>query len=260
MAFNLSSAALVMGPSGWPNPTDIYLDVVERLYLSPLGFEGTTHSLYTPSALGPTDPNLADDVRYILKAVYEQIAAGTVSAESPLWLFGYSQSAAAASMAAIELEAAGVPSEYLHFVLVGNSASAHGGFLNMFLDSMPALWKQFLVANSDLLAFTNSAGLTTPEFFPTDVFTITNDGFANWPASILDFDALLSALYGMAVSHNLYLGLSPHNIPDVAVPDHVQGLANYYSIALEGINVWEALVTSAVAVGLIPEWLGDLIA
>lgn len=253
----LADTAFIMGASGVPMPSAGYVDAAVRLYLEPLGFDGIATALYTPQRWGSTDLGLPDDERYILDAVHNAIANGAVNADNPLWLFGYSQSAAAAALAAQTLHDEGVPAEYLHFVLIGNPASAHGGFLNTLMESIPA-WLHPLV--NPLLPYfgvAESIGLRTPGYYPTDVFSFSNDGYARWPANIFDLSAVNNALKGMFDSHTNYLGLTVDQIPDR--PDHVDGLANYYTIDVDSINGFMAGLNAALNV-LGFGWLTELFA
>ena len=251
--------ALVMGPTGIPDPSDGYVTTAERLYLQPLGFTGTAESLYTPEASGNTDVGLADDVKYIMAAVHKQLATGEVNGDNPIWLFGYSQSAAAAALAAQQLHAEGVAAENLHFVLLGDGASAHGGLLNSLLPSLPDWLRSWVEPLLPMFGLQDSMGLTHPDYYPTDIYTISNDGYANWPADISDLNATLNALGGMFSSHLYYLGPSPEQIPSPSDPDFTDGLANYYTIDADSINGWDALVQAGVNLEIISAELGQFL-
>ena len=60
---------------------------------------------------------------------------------NPLYVFGYSQSDVVMGMAEQQLYDYGIPQGDLDFVMVGDSASAEGGFLNAYVDSLPT-WLQ----------------------------------------------------------------------------------------------------------------------
>ena len=64
--------------------------------------------------------------------IESQIAAGGVSPENPVVVFGYSQSSEASSLLMQQLQADGVPSDDVHFVLVGDPVNPNGGLLNTF--------------------------------------------------------------------------------------------------------------------------------
>lgn len=252
------SLAYILGPTGIPLPSDAYVSTVDSNYLAPLGFDGTAEALFTPENSGNTDLGLAADAQAIVEAVMKQVDAGNVTDDNPLWLFGYSQSSAALALVAQELHAQGISPEDLHFVLVGDSASAHGGFLNSFMDSLPPWLQEWVEPLLGDFGLKDSMGLTTPDYYPTDVYTISDDGYANWPDNIFDFSAVSNAINGMFSSHIEYLGLTPEQIAD-ATKIATDGLANYYTIDAGDINDWDAIVNAGVNTGSLPDWLGDLL-
>jgi hypothetical protein len=107
--------ALVYGPSGVPIPPPQYVDAADTLYLQPLGFTGTTQSALIPNGAYPLagvkslpfDTSLAQDQQIMVSDIEGQIAAGGVTPENPVVVFGYSQSSDAASLTMSQLQAAG---------------------------------------------------------------------------------------------------------------------------------------------------------
>ena len=91
--------------------------------------------LTTPELIqqGPSSLTAADDVTL---AVENEFTAnpGAFSAEDPLTIFGYSQSATAESIAMSQLEADGIPSADLHFVFIGDPSLAAGVWPNLVPD------------------------------------------------------------------------------------------------------------------------------
>jgi PE-PPE domain len=146
-----------------------------------------------------------------------------------------------ASLAEQQLAHDGIPSDALRFVLIGDTASAEGGFLNSFIGSLPTEDQPGVIEIADLLGFGNLLGATTPDnLYPTDVYTITNDGWADWPSNI---DTSLTADYlaytGMSLEHLEYLGLTPEMISSAS--QTVEGLTTYFTIADPGL---EAVLTT----------------
>jgi hypothetical protein len=142
--------------------------------------------------------------------------AGDFNATDPLTIFGYSQGAAIASLAEQQLAADGIPSDALRFVFLGDSASAEGGFLNTWGDTTTG--KDIL----DALGWSNLIDATTPDnLYPTDVYTITGDGFAQWDNG--------ANLGGMFSTHLAYLGLTPEMINSAT--QATEGLTDYFTIA-----------------------------
>jgi hypothetical protein len=241
--------ALVMGPTGFPQPSAAFVATVDRLYLQPLGFHGHAESLYTPELGYNTDANLPLDVNDLTAAVNAQIATGNVSAQNPIWVFGYSQSAAAASEAMAQLHAEGVPSSDLHFVLVGDPASATGGILNTLLPSLGPLGDQIKPLLS-LFDLSQTMGLTTPNYYPADVYTLTGDGYAAWPQNFYSNPiADIHAVSGFFSTHEEYLGLTPGQIQG-ATPTYTDGMVQYYTIDNNG-RLLPTLINAAVNMGWI---------
>ncbi|HTM85473.1 MAG TPA: PE-PPE domain-containing protein, partial [Mycobacterium sp.] len=132
--------AFVLGGSGLPQPPQAYLDAVEKLYLASHGFTGTVQGLYTPEALYPItgvkslpfDTSVAQGQDILEKAILNEIATGNVNAENPVVVFGWSQSAVISAQLMPELAKLGVPSDYVHFVMVGDESIPNGGSLSLF--------------------------------------------------------------------------------------------------------------------------------
>jgi PE-PPE domain len=64
----------------------------------------------------------------LIEAIQRAIAAGSVSADNPLYAFGYSQSSALSGLSMQQLASAGVPADDLQFVLVGDPSPPTGGY------------------------------------------------------------------------------------------------------------------------------------
>lgn len=246
--------AFVMGPTGFPQPSAAFVATVERLYLQPLGFHGQAVSLYTPELGYNTDTNLPLDVADLMTAIHGQMATGQVSAENPIWVFGYSQSSAAASAAMIQLHAEGVPSSNLHFVLVGDPASAHGGILNTLIPSLGPLGP-LIKPLLPLFDLDQTMGLTTPNYYPADVYTLAGDGYAAWPQNFFaDPIASLRAILGFFTSHELYLGLSSAQIQSATLT-HTDGMVQYHTVDDDIFQLLPALIRAAVNM----EWISPAV-
>ena len=132
-----SDTAIILGGTFESTPDTAFAQAAEDLYLHPLGFDdGATSStvcdmvgtdpcaaplqvLTTPELLQQSNLTDADDVTL---AVENEFTAnpGAFTAEDPLTIFGYSQSATAESIAMTQLAADGIPSADLHFVFIGD--------------------------------------------------------------------------------------------------------------------------------------------
>lgn len=236
----LTSEALVMIPV----ENQQYADLATSLYLDPQGFNGTPTTLIVPEVISGSstlDQAMAVDEQDLVTAVENQFGAGGLDAANPLYIFGYSQSAVAASLAEQQLADYGIPSSDLHFVLVGDSASAHGGWLNTFVDSLPQWLQPSAIETLTQFGLGDLLGATTPDnLYPTDVYTLSGDGWANWDNG--------ANIPGMFIDHLEYLGLTPDEVSSATL-SFTDNLTDYYTIGSAGVDTLSAL-WSALMMGL----------
>lgn len=179
----------------------------------------------------------------IVLAVEHELAAnpGAFGAEHPLTVFGYSQGATAGSIAMTRLDEAGIPSDEVHFVFIGNPAAPDGVLSNLEADLNAVLGPEithFIIKVFDLKPV---LGLVTPRhLYPTTVYTLDNDAVAEWQE---DFNAggLWYELFPGAVRHIEYLGLTPSEIADATTSVH--GEITNIDIS-DDINNFEALINA----------------
>lgn len=230
--FRLTSEALIIDPV----QNQQYADLATSLYLDPNGFDGTPTTLLVPEVI-PGVPDLQQtvgiSVQDLVDAVEKQYDAGALNASDPLYIFGYSQGAVVASLAEQQLANDGIPSADLHFVLVGDSASADGGFLNSFVDSLPEWMRQFTTDTLLQFGLGDVLGATTPDnLYPTDVYSLSGDGWANWDNG--------ANLAGMFTDHLEYLGLTPAEVSSATL-SFVDNMTDYYTINSAGVDSFSAL-------------------
>jgi PE-PPE domain len=225
--------ALILGGSGLETPGQDYADVVDTDYLAPRDFTGTTQIVSTPEALYPFlgpftetfDDSEAQGQQILDTAILNQIAGGNVDAANPVDVFGYSQSSVISSLLMPELASQNVPSDDVHFVLVGDESAPNGGILERF--DLPADTQPTIPS----LGLTFS-GAESSDLYPTDVYTNEYDGFADFPQYPIDPLSDINALLGIAFQHTTYLGLTPEQIQDaIQLPTTAADtLTNYYMI------------------------------
>jgi PE-PPE domain len=228
-----SDTAIILGGTTESTPSTAFAQAAEDLYLHPLGFDdGATSStvcdmvgtdpcaaplqvLTTPELIqqGPSSLTAADDVTLAVENEFNA-NPGVFSAEDPLTIFGYSQSATAESIAMTQLEAYGIPSADLHFVFIGDPSLPSGIWPNLEPD-MDALLGPSLT-NTLLTDFNFDAvlGNVTPDdLYPATIYSLDTDPVANFQE---DFEAkgLLGALLDVFGPHVEYLGLTPDQIAD----------------------------------------------
>jgi hypothetical protein len=215
-----------------PAENQLYADVANALYLQPNGFDGDATVFITPSA-GNEVENVAPGVQALVQTIEGDYTAGDLSATSPLYVFGYSEGAVEEGLAEQQLHDFGIPQGDLHFIMVGDSASAEGGFLNSFIDSLPESEQQSTTELFAQLGVTAPVlGATTPDnLYPTDVYSLTADGWTNWDNG--------ANTYGMFTDHLEYIGLTPAEVATAS--ETTDGLTHYFTIDNANVNDLEAL-------------------
>jgi PE-PPE domain-containing protein len=193
--------ALVMGGSGIPIPPQTYLDAANDLYLHVP--DGSVQPLTTPEGAYPVtgvnslqlDTSVAQGVTTLNNAIMQQIAGG-----NHVDVFGYSQSTIISSMEMAQLQAAGVPSSDVNFTLVGDLMNPNGGIDERFVGlSFPSFGQTF-------------SGATPSDLYPTDIYTIEYDGFADFPRYPIDLPSDLNADLGIFYEHFAYLNVTPEQM------------------------------------------------
>ena len=253
-----SDTAIILGGTTEPTPDTAFAQAAEDLYLHPLGFDdGATYStvcdmvgtdpcsaplqvLTTPELIqqGPSSLTAADDV---VLAVENEFNAdpGAFSAADPLTIFGYSQSATAESIAMTRLEEAGIPSDDLHFVFIGDPSLPDGVWPNLVPD-LDALLGSSLTNTllTDLGVDGVLGNLTPDDLYPTTIYTLAGDAVADFQQ---DFTAggPLDPAVGLFVQHVEYLGLTPTQIADATTSTN--GDLTYVDIS-DNINNFDAWI------------------
>jgi PE-PPE domain len=215
-----------------PAENQLYADVANALYLQPNGFDGAATVFITPD-VGNEVQNVVPGVQALVQTIEADYTAGDLSAADPLYVFGYSEGAVEEGLAEQQLSAFGIPTDDLHFVMVGDSASAEGGFLNTFIDSLPESEQQSTTELFAQLGLTPPVlGATTPDnLYPTDAYSLTTDGWTNWDDG--------ANTYGMFTDHLEYLGLTPAEI--ATATETTDGMTHYFTIDDANVNDLEAL-------------------
>jgi hypothetical protein len=236
--------ALIMGGSGLETPGQTYANAIDAEYLAPRDFTGTTQVLTTPEALYPFlgpftetfDQSEAQGQQILETAILNQIATGDVDAVNPVVVSGWSQSAVISSLVQPELARQGVPSNDVHFVLMGDESAPNGGILERFdlpdgtQPSIPSLGLTF-------------SGPEASDLFPTDVYTHEYDGFADFPQYPVNFLSDINAVLGIVFEHVTYPGLTAEQVADaIQLPTSAADtLTNYYEIPVTTLPLLEPL-------------------
>jgi hypothetical protein len=225
-----------------PVDNPAYADAAADLYLKAAGMTvdpdySNVATLDMPEVVSGGTLNQAVDygVSELVGKIETDYDAHDFSADDPLYVFGYSQSSVVIGMAEQQLHDYGIDSKALDFVLVGDSASSQGGFLNSFLDEFPTSWQPYIVELFKEFGADEVLGQVTPnDLFPTQVYSLSGDGW-----SIYDH-GLNNA--GLFTDHLEYLGLTTQEIASAGAPV-VDGMTEYFTIQDSMVNSLEALLT-----------------
>ena len=236
--------AFILGGSGLETPGQSYANAIDAEYLAPRDFTGTTQVLTTPEALYPFlgpftetfDQSEAQGQQLLDTAILNQIATGDVDAANPVVVSGWSQSSVISSLLQPELASQGVPSDDVHFVLVGDESAPNGGMLERFdlpdgtQPSIPSLGLTF-------------SGPESSDLYPTDVYTHEYDGFADFPQYPINPLSDLNAVLGIVFEHVTYPGLTAEQVADaIQLPtSSADTLTNYYEIPVTTLPLLDPL-------------------
>lgn len=219
-----------------------FADAAANLYLHAAGFEidpnySNVATLDMPEVVsgGTLDDAVNQGVSELVSKIDTEYLAGDISSTDPLYVFGYSQSDVVMGMAEQQLHADGIPQGDLDFVMVGDSASAEGGFLNSYIDSLPTWLQPYVTEAFDEFGAGEVLGQVTPDnLYPTQVYSLSGDGW-----SIYDNGANDAGMYS---DHLEYLGLTSQEIASAGAP-LVDDLTQYFTIQDSMVNSLEALWT-----------------
>lgn len=225
---------LVMGGSGTPiPPADFVANVVSR-YVTPYFPAGMVQALALPAGEYPdsgikdltSDVSITRGVQILTAEIQQQLAAGNA-----VNVVGYSQSANVASLAMQLLDPTGTPSSLpINFVLLGNSMNPNGGWDARFPGlSLPTLGLTTL-------------GAAPSNSFPTTVYTIEYDGWADFPRYPVNILSDLNALAGMVTVHGNYDSLTVAQLNSaITLPTQGPSTTTYYMIPTQNLPLLEPL-------------------
>jgi hypothetical protein len=242
--YKLVDEALVIIPVDNPE----FADAAANLYLEPSGFHllpdySNVSTLDMPEVVqgGTLDDAVSQGQQQLVSAIEADYTANEFGDGNPLYVFGYSQSDVVMGDAEQQLSDFGIPKGDLDFVMVGDSASAEGGFLNTYVDSLPTWLQPWVIEAFNEFGAGDVLGATTPTgLYATQVYSLSGDGWANYDNGLNDG--------GMYSDHLEYLGLTPQEIGTALTAgptlDGVgQYATEYFTIQDSMVNSLEALWT-----------------
>ncbi|WP_343602463.1 PE-PPE domain-containing protein [Mycobacterium sp.] len=242
--FTMPEYTQVMGGSGLPIPSLApgYTKAADTLFIAPNLPETTPQDLNTPENLYPLYPptfstslekqlpfdvSVAEGVSILNSKIDPGLTSGTSEG-----VFGYSQSSTISSLEMEQLDPSGTPSSLpANFVLIGDPNLPNGGLLARFPDlSLPSLGITF-------------SGATPADDFPTAIYTIQYDGFADFPRYPIDLLADVNAFLGIETLHGHYLDLTTEQVKNATLlpgsmsDGATDSMTNYYLIDTAGTTL-----------------------
>jgi hypothetical protein len=193
-------------PPALPGPPYTTIEA-DQLFIAPYFPGYTAEGLPTPEQFAPftgltSEPlstSVAQGVTDLNTAVTEQLDQG-----NHVVVFGYSQSATVATvyeeyLATLPPDARPSPSQ-LSFVLIGDPDNPDGGLFERIAGVyVPALGAE-------------GYGATPDDLYPSVIYTLQYDGFADFPQYPLDIPADLNADLGIFLVHPTYPDLTPEQV------------------------------------------------
>jgi hypothetical protein len=264
-----SDTAIILGGTTEPTPSTAFAQAAEDLFLHPLGFDdGATGStvcdmigtdpcaaplqvLTTPELIqqGPSSLTAADDVTLAVENEFNA-NPGAFSAEDPLTIFGYSQSATAESIAMTQLQADGIPSADLHFVFIGDPSLPGGIWPNLEPDMDAILGPSLTNTLLTDLNFDAILGNLTPDdLYPATIYSLDTDPVSNFQ-DVFEAKGLLGALLDIFGPHVEYLGLTPAEIADATTSTNGDlTLVDISDSDINNVDAWISAVFEHGAAG-----------
>lgn len=237
-------ATLIMGGTGNPVPNGAYLTDIYNTYIAPNIAPQTAvpTGLVTPEQGWPLtglhsltfDTSVAQGLDILKQAIAAQ-PPGTQTV-----VFGFSQSATIVTnylQGVANGSIPGPPLSDLRFVLAGDPNNPNGGLFERF-------------AGLYLPGFNETFNGATPDLaYPTSIYTIQYDGYADFPRYPLNFLADANAIAGIYYDHLLspvpgYQSLTPQQIATAVVEPVSPGATGgttYYMIPTQNLPLLRPL-------------------
>lgn len=247
-----TSVGLVVGGTWQPIPTDQYVTGALRYVNENFTvLSSNVRALVTPAQAYPLtgvktltfDSSASQGLQILDNAIKQQLAADPSSSVAVL---GYSQSAAIASM---EMRNLADPllnpdpprADQLGFTLLGNPMNPNGG-----------LFARFAGLNLPSMGMSFPGATPSDTRYPTHIYTIEYDGFADFPQYPINLIADLNAVAGLYYAHPIYADLDPaalptgYSIQELPTSPGYVGNTSYYMITGPNLPLLEPLRTIPV--------------
>jgi hypothetical protein len=240
-----TTIGLMMGGSGLPIPPPSF--VTAALTYINQNFSvlpSNAHALFTPEGLYPLtgvksltlDVSVAQGVQILDSAIKSTLAANPTGSVA---VFGISQSA---DISSLEMENLANPmlnphppsANQLGFTLLGDQMNPNGGLLARF-PGFPAGQPLHIPS----LGITFYGATPSNTIYPTNIYTLEYDGYADFPQYPINLISDLNAFAGIEYVHGNYFNLNPsalppgYNIQQLPTSPGYTGVTNYYMITTQ---------------------------
>jgi hypothetical protein len=222
---------VVLGYTGVPIPSTSFISAVNNLFIQPNLISASLQTLRTPEQGYPFtgvrsmtgEASISLGVQILNTKILSLLNSGT----SPIGVFGYSQGATIAAQEMQLLQAAGVPTSAVHFVLIG-APTPNGGLGERFIGlQLPSLGSDF-------------NGAAPSNAYPTTIYTMEYDQYADFPRYPINLLSDLNALLGG--THFDYPNLTSMQVQNaVHLPTSGPTMTNYYLIPTNSLPLLDPI-------------------
>jgi hypothetical protein len=247
-----TTIGLIMGGSGLPIPPPSYVSAVLNYVNHNFNVSlPNAQALFTPEGYYPLilkslplTPSIAQGLQILDASIKSTLANNPTGSIAVL---GYSQSADISSLEMLNLanpllNPTPPTANQLGFTLLGDQMNPNGGFFARF----PGFGGQPLTFPA--LGLTLYGATPSNTIYPTNIFTLEYDGWADFPQYPLNVVSDLNAFLGIAFVHGTYPSLNPsalptgYNLVDLPTSPGYNGVTNYYMITTpNGLPLLEPL-------------------
>jgi hypothetical protein len=237
-----TTIGLIMGGSGLPIPPPSYVSAVLNYVNAHFNVSlPNAQALFTPEGLYPIDgikqltfdASVSQGLQILDSAIKNTLATNPSGSVAVL---GYSQSADISSLEMLNLANPTLnpnppTANQLGFTLLGDQMNPNGGIFARF-PGFPAGTNLTIPS----LGITFYGATPSNTIYPTNIYTLEYDGYADFPQYPINFISDLNAFAGIAFVHGTYPSLNPSDLPpgyaiqQLPTSPGYTGVTNYYMI------------------------------
>ncbi|MGO8936335.1 MAG: PE-PPE domain-containing protein [Mycobacterium sp.] len=236
-----TTIGLIMGGSGLPIPPPSYVTATLNYINHNFNvLPSNANPLFTPEGYYPLilkslplDPSISQGLQILDSAIKSTL---TNNPTGSVAILGYSQSADISSLEMLNLanpmlNPTPPTANQLGFTLLGDQMNPNGGFFARFPGYPNGQPLQLPALGLTLYGATPSNTI-----YPTNIFTLEYDGWADFPQYPINVVSDLNAFAGIAFVHGSYPSLNPSSLPpgyaiqQLPTSPGYTGVTNYYMI------------------------------